>query len=85
VRLLSPSPVTSKTNEKADKRPQFYSPDPIQLFSGVVACATDLPAVDLEVLSGGITALGGQWRTGLTKEVTHLFAIQARPPVDENA
>jgi len=30
---------------------------------------------DNEVLSAGITALGGQWRTGLTRDVTHLFAI----------
>jgi mediator of DNA damage checkpoint protein 1 len=30
---------------------------------------------DLEVLSAGITALGGQWRTGLTRDVTHLFAL----------
>ncbi|TFK70491.1 hypothetical protein BDN72DRAFT_958770 [Pluteus cervinus] len=53
----------------------FYSADPAMIFSGVVACATELPAPDLEVLSAGITALGGQWRTGLTKDVTHLFAI----------
>lgn len=45
------------------------------IFSGVVACACDLPSADLEVLSAGITALGGQWRTGLTKDVTHLFAL----------
>ena len=45
------------------------------IFSGVVACASDLPPPDLEVLSAGITALGGQWRTGLTREVTHLFAL----------
>ncbi|KAG6825628.1 hypothetical protein H0H92_003009 [Tricholoma furcatifolium] len=32
-----------------------------------------LEATDLEVLSAGITALGGQWRTGLTRDVTHLF------------
>jgi hypothetical protein len=30
---------------------------------------------DLEVLSAGITALGGQWRAGLTRDVTHLFAL----------
>jgi hypothetical protein len=29
----------------------------------------------VEVLSAGIAALGGQWRTGLTRDVTHLFAI----------
>ena len=33
------------------------------------------PSPDLEVLSAGITALGGQWRTGSTKDITHLFAI----------
>ncbi|KAH7922021.1 hypothetical protein BV22DRAFT_1121771 [Leucogyrophana mollusca] len=54
---------------------QYYSPDPSMLFSGVVACATDLPGPDLEVLSAGITALGGQWRQGLTRDVTHLFAL----------
>lgn len=34
-----------------------------------------ISATDLEVLLGGITALGGQWRNGLTKDVTHLFAL----------
>ncbi|KAF8877711.1 hypothetical protein BD779DRAFT_1677212 [Infundibulicybe gibba] len=57
---------------------QFYSPDPSMIFSGVVACAAELSAADLEVLSAGITALGGQWRIGLTKDVTHLFAISPK-------
>jgi hypothetical protein len=56
-------------------RPYHYSPDPSLIFSGIIACATSLPPSDLEVLSAGITALGGQWRTGLTKDVTHLFAM----------
>jgi len=30
---------------------------------------------DTEVLSAGITSLGGQWRTALTRDVTHLFAL----------
>lgn len=55
--------------------PANYSPDPALLFSGITAAATDLSPSDLEVLSAGITALGGQWRSGLTKEVTHLFAL----------
>ncbi|KIJ92958.1 hypothetical protein K443DRAFT_125763 [Laccaria amethystina LaAM-08-1] len=57
------------------QQPQLYSSDLTMIFSGVVACAAELPTSDLEVLSAGITALGGQWRTGLTKDVTHLFAI----------
>ncbi|KAF8841436.1 hypothetical protein BDN67DRAFT_980341 [Paxillus ammoniavirescens] len=60
---------------------QYYSPEPAMIFSGIVACATDLPASDLEVLSAGITALGGQWRIGLTRDVTHLFAL--RPGTDK--
>ncbi|KAG9311151.1 hypothetical protein JVU11DRAFT_8217 [Chiua virens] len=60
---------------------QYYSPDPAMIFSGVVACATDLVAADLEVLSAGITALGGHWRIGLTRDVTHLFAL--RPGSDK--
>ena len=58
-------------------RPVFFSVNPAQIFSGVVACATGLTPTDLEALSGGITALGGQWRMGLTRDVTHLFAISA--------
>ncbi|KAI9457707.1 hypothetical protein HD554DRAFT_2042292 [Boletus coccyginus] len=65
---------------------QYYSPDPAMIFSGVVACATDLSVADLEVLSAGITALGGQWRAGLTRDVTHLFALRTgsdkvKPPL----
>ncbi|KAG6829223.1 hypothetical protein H0H87_012209 [Tephrocybe sp. NHM501043] len=56
--------------------PSFYSADPAMIFSGVVACAAELEATDLEVLSAGISALGGQWRTGLTKDVTHLFVTK---------
>lgn len=34
-----------------------------------------LSSWDLEVLSAGITSLGGQWQTALTRDVTHLFAL----------
>jgi hypothetical protein len=29
----------------------------------------------LEVLSAGITAIGGSWHTGLTRNIMHLFAL----------
>ena len=44
------------------------SPLPCSLHSQLVPS-------DVEVLSAGITALGGQWRAGLTRDVTHLFAV----------
>ncbi|KAJ6590014.1 hypothetical protein DFH09DRAFT_1274284 [Mycena vulgaris] len=53
----------------------FYSASRSKIFSGVVACSADLRVSDEEVLSVGITSLGGQWRMGLTKDVTHLFAV----------
>ncbi|PBK74517.1 hypothetical protein ARMSODRAFT_952169 [Armillaria solidipes] len=57
------------------QRTAYYSPDPAFLFSGVVACSADLSPADAETLSAGITALGGQWRLGMTRDVTHLFAV----------
>jgi hypothetical protein len=61
------------------------------IFSGVVACSADVSSAllpssadvnfpqlrvsDEEVITAGITSLGGQWRVGLTKDVTHLFAM----------
>ncbi|KAJ6631463.1 hypothetical protein B0H10DRAFT_2207120 [Mycena sp. CBHHK59/15] len=53
----------------------YYSTSPSQIFSGVVACSADLAVSDVEVLTVGIQTLGGQWRMGLTKDVTHLFAL----------
>lgn len=37
--------------------------------------ALQLRVSDEEVLHAGIASLGGQWRVGLTKDVTHLFAV----------
>ena len=34
-----------------------------------------MSTADLEVISAGITGLGGQFRHGLTRDVTHLFAL----------
>ncbi|KAK2464910.1 hypothetical protein APHAL10511_002986 [Amanita phalloides] len=65
--------------------PSHYSTDPAMIFSGVVACATELPETDVEVLSAGITALGGQWRIALTRDVTHLFCMSDASPKYETA
>ncbi|KAF8335877.1 uncharacterized protein EI90DRAFT_3287772 [Cantharellus anzutake] len=34
-----------------------------------------IPPGDREVIAAGIQSLGGQWRYGLTREVTHLFTL----------
>ncbi|EIN14740.1 hypothetical protein PUNSTDRAFT_140961 [Punctularia strigosozonata HHB-11173 SS5] len=54
--------------------PELYSPDPNLFFSGVIACAHDIPQDDSEILAGGIGALGGHWRNGYARDVTHVFS-----------
>ncbi|KAJ4001562.1 hypothetical protein F5050DRAFT_1723266 [Lentinula boryana] len=63
----------------------YYSADPRQLFSGVVGCAADLCPSDIEVLSAGISSFGGHWRSGLTKDVTHLFTLGSDSQKYQNA
>lgn len=41
--------------------------------------------IDLEILSAGINALGGQWRSQYTKDVTHLFTLRDDSPTYKNA
>ncbi|KAI0935547.1 hypothetical protein AcV5_003952 [Taiwanofungus camphoratus] len=75
--LVTPVWVERSRILGSQQPPEFYSPDPALLFSGIVAAATDLSKADLELLSAAITALGGQWRTALTRDVTHLFALSS--------
>ncbi|CCM03482.1 uncharacterized protein FIBRA_05616 [Fibroporia radiculosa] len=73
--VVTPAWVERSIVLKALQPPEFYSTDPAFLFSGITATATDMSPHDLELLSAAITALGGQWRTTLTRDVTHLFAL----------
>ncbi|KAG8714575.1 hypothetical protein FRC08_011723 [Ceratobasidium sp. 394] len=60
--------------------PQYYSADPNKLFSGITAASSDLPVKDSESIAAGILAFGGQWRSALTNDVTHLFCLSASGP-----
>lgn len=75
IHLVTPQWVERSIILGSPQPPQFYSPDPAMLFSGVVACSTGLGESDTLVLSAGVLSMGGQWRVGLTKDVTHLFAV----------
>ncbi|KAH9483371.1 PAX-interacting protein 1 [Psilocybe cubensis] len=59
------------------QHPAHYSPDPSLLFSSLTCSAstTSLSPSDIITLQAGVTSLGGQWRSSLTREVTHLFAL----------
>jgi hypothetical protein len=56
--------------------PRQYSPDPKYFLSDVVLCCSDnVPIGDQEAIIGGVTALGGAYSKHLTKQVTHIVAI----------
>ncbi|GJJ08998.1 hypothetical protein Clacol_003219 [Clathrus columnatus] len=56
---------------------KFFSADKSLFFSGVIAACADLPEGDREVIASVIQELGGAWREGLTKDVTHLIVTNA--------
>ncbi len=73
--IVTPFWVERSAILESPQDPDYYSADPAFLFSGIVAAATDLSKSDCELISAAVTALGGQWRTALTRDVTHLFAL----------
>ncbi|KAF8975380.1 hypothetical protein BDQ17DRAFT_1339990, partial [Cyathus striatus] len=54
---------------------QYYSTHPTKILPGVIGTSANLPSSDIEVLSAGLSALGGQWRPALTREITHPFSL----------
>ncbi|CAE6451118.1 unnamed protein product [Rhizoctonia solani] len=59
---------------------RYFSTEPQNIFSGVVATSSDLPLKDSESIAAGIVAFGGQWREALTNDVTHLFCLTTTGP-----
>jgi len=75
VHVVRPTFVTASINIKKMKNPRSYSPDPALFMSDVVICCGDIPSGDKEAIEGGVLALGGQIAPSLSKQVTHLIAL----------
>jgi hypothetical protein len=75
VHVVKPSWVTDSLRAHKLKNPRTYSPDPALFMSDVVICCGDIPAGDKEAVEGGVIAMGGQIAPSLTKQVTHLLAL----------
>ncbi|XJO73502.1 hypothetical protein BDV3_004477 [Batrachochytrium dendrobatidis] len=76
LRQITPLWVDKVILHKRFCGPEFYSPDPVKFCSGIVAyCEDQIPTCDVEVIYGGLEAFGGQWRTKLTDDTTHLIAL----------
>jgi hypothetical protein len=75
VHVVRPAWVMASINTKRMKNPRAYSPDPALYMSDVVICCGDIPSGDKEAIEGGVLAMGGQVAPGLSKQVTHLIAL----------
>lgn len=73
--VVKPAWVTDSLRTNKMKNPRTYSPDPALFMSDVIICCGDIPTGDKEAVEGGVMAMGGQIALGLTKQVTHLLAL----------
>lgn len=75
IHVVKPAWVTASLKVNKTKNPRTYSPDPALFMSDVVICCGDIPSGDKEAIEGGVLAMGGQITLALTKQVTHLIAL----------
>jgi hypothetical protein len=75
VHVVKPAWVTASLSVRKLKNPRTYSPDPALFMSDVVICCGNIPSGDKEAIEGGVLAMGGQIAPSLSKQVTHLIAL----------
>jgi hypothetical protein len=75
IHVVKPAWVTASLTTKKLKNPRTYSPDPALFMSDVVICCGAIPTGDKEAIEGGVLAMGGQIAPTLSKQVTHLIAL----------
>lgn len=74
--LVTPAWVHAAVANGFLHRPEYYSPDPANFFSGVVVTTTGgITARDRDLLFAAVEAKGGQFRHNLTKDTTHLVTL----------
>jgi hypothetical protein len=75
IHVVRPAWVTASRSINKTKNPRTYSPDPALFMNEVVICCGDIPSGDKEAIEGGVMAMGGQIAPSLSKQVTHLIAL----------
>jgi hypothetical protein len=75
IHVVRPAWVAASRSVNKLKNPRTYSPDPALFMNEVVICCGDIPSGDKEAIEGGVMAMGGQIAPSLSKQVTHLIAL----------
>lgn len=80
IHTVKPAWIDASLQVAKAKNPRTYSPDPALFLSEVVVCCGDIPTGDKEAVEGGVLAMGGQVTPALSKQVTHLIALDVSDP-----
>ncbi|CAO2650493.1 Nn.00g017850.m01.CDS01 [Neocucurbitaria sp. VM-36] len=80
IHVVKPAWVESSLQAMKTKNPRTYSPDPALFMNEVVVCCGAIPTGDKEAIEGGVLAMGGQIAPVLSKQVTHLIALDLDDP-----
>ncbi|PVF93787.1 hypothetical protein CPB86DRAFT_829076 [Serendipita vermifera] len=75
--LVLPQWVERSIFNESRYRYELFSPDPFNIFAGLVFCSDHLPPGDLETIVAGVHARGGLYRDAMTRDVTHLLVLAA--------
>jgi len=75
IHVVKPTWVDASVQAAKMKNPRSYSPDPALFMNEVVICCGAIPSGDKEAIEGGVLAMGGQVTPVLSKQVTHLIAL----------
>ncbi|KAF1840888.1 BRCT domain-containing protein [Cucurbitaria berberidis CBS 394.84] len=80
IHVVKPAWVEASLQAMKVKNPRTYSPDPALFMNEVVICCGNIPTGDKEAIEGGVLAMGGQIAPALSKQVTHLIALDLDDP-----
>jgi hypothetical protein len=75
IPVVKPEWIKASVKKGKLATPRLYSPDPKYFLSDVVLTCADLPEGDKEAIVGCLIAMGGSYTRQLTKQVTHIVAI----------
>ena len=75
VPVVKPEWIKASLKRGKLATPRQYSPDPKYYLSDVVLTCAELPPGDIDAIIAIVIAMGGSYTRHLTKQVTHIVAL----------
>ncbi|KAF9105007.1 hypothetical protein BGX27_009850 [Mortierella sp. AM989] len=77
IHIVKPEWVTRSASAGRLQSPEYFSADPVMIFSGIVLTTTGLPQYDRQLIRGAVEDYGGRFIPTITPEVTHMITLTA--------